>query len=436
MLPSWANKLSNIRLSSWIIILFAVTLVAPWGVFIGVTMAGRSQRLNDAKQSLGNLVVAYGESASLRDADKTELIELRRTSAQSGIHLTLHTLGANRNQFPLKPDRPLIVTNLADGAVHARAIFPAAHLVAVASQDDNVILSHWRQTATIEAAGLVLRSLIAIAIGGFLFWQLRWREKTLADLAAARSAAEGSNKAKAYFLANMSHELRTPLNAILGFSEIIKNASFGPISSNYREYAQDIHNSGAHLLSLINEVLDLSKLEAGQFEIVEQIVDLTALAETSMRFVEPQAQRQNISLSFSVEPAASLIRADERRMRQILINILANAVKFTPAGGLIRLTVSRNPTGLLIRVSDTGIGIPADKIKTAMEAFSQIETGTTRAHQGTGLGLPLAKRLAEMHGGTLTLESEVQVGTVVTITLPPERILDRGNPSVLAQIAG
>jgi len=234
----------------------------------------------------------------------------------------------------------------------------------------------------------------------------------------------------------MSHELRTPLNAILGFSEIIKSAAFGPIGSNYREYAGDIHSSGAHLLSLINEVLDLSKLEAGQFELVEQHVNLVDLVESSTRFVEPQAQKGRVGLSHSIEPAVSLIRADERRMRQILINILANAVKFTPPGGQVGLAVRRTGKGLLIQISDTGIGIPADKIEMAMEPFSQVEAGANRQYQGTGLGLPLAKRLVELHGGTLSLESEVSRGTVVSILLPPDRILNGPDLLLSAKAAG
>ncbi|MGZ5921205.1 MAG: sensor histidine kinase [Rhizomicrobium sp.] len=429
MLPGWANKISNIRLSSWIIVLFGGAVILPWFVFGGVILAGRDQRLDDARHNLGILAIAYGEGASVRD--KPEPAELRRATALSGIRLATQQMESRPG-----PQRPSLTFAHANGAISAKAVFPAAGIAAIASQDDDRILEHWRQTVSLEALGLALRSAIALAVGLFLFLQLRWRENTLSDLAKARIAAEGSNMAKANFLANMSHELRTPLNAILGFSEIIKSAAFGPIGSNYREYAGDIHSSGAHLLSLINEVLDLSKLEAGQFELVEQHVNLVDLVESSTRFVEPQAQKGHVGLSHSIEPAVSLIRADERRMRQILINILANAVKFTPPGGQVGLAVRRTGKGLLIQISDTGIGIPADKIEMAMEPFSQVEAGANRHYQGTGLGLPLAKRLVELHGGSLSLESEVSLGTVVSILLPPDRILNGPDLLISAKAAG
>ena len=434
MLPGWANKISNLRLSTWILLLFAGAIILPWVVFVSVTQAARDQRLNDARQSLGILAIAYGEGASLRDVGKPELTQLRRASALSGIRLDIQRLASRDSQGTGGGSR--VVFDHANGAVSAKAFFPSAGLVAVASRDDASILERWRQAAWINATGLALRTVIAIAVGMFLFLQLRWREKTLSDLATARIAAESSNKAKANFLANMSHELRTPLNAILGFSEIIKSATFGPIASNYREYAGDIHSSGAHLLSLINEVLDLSKLEAGQFELVEQHVDLAGLAESSMLFVEPQAQKAQVGLSHCIEAGVSFIRADERRMRQILINLLANAVKFTPPGGQVGLAIRRTDKGLLIEVSDTGIGIPADKIELAMEPFSQVEADANRNYQGTGLGLPLAKRLVELHGGTLSLESKVNQGTVVSIILPPDRILDAPDLLIPAKAAG
>jgi signal transduction histidine kinase len=420
MLPGWTSRIASVRLSSWIVALFAAAVILPWFVFGAVIVAGREQRLNDAKQSLSILAIAYGEGASLRDAGKPELDALRRASAQSGIRLSIRRLDG---QADPQAGAGTMVDH-ANGAVSARAFFPSAGIVAQASRDDGSILARWRRTVAVEAMGLALRSVIALGVGLFLFLQLRWREKMISDLAAARIAAEGSNKAKANFLANMSHELRTPLNAILGFSEIIKNAAFGPIARNYQDYAGDIHDSGSHLLSLINDVLDLSKLEAGQFELSERHVDLAFLTAGSMRLVEPLAQKAGIGLSHSIEEGLAFIRADERRMRQVLINLLANAVKFTPPGGHVGLTMRRVEKGLLIEVSDTGIGIPADKLDLAMEPFAQVESDTNRSYQGTGLGLPLAKRLVKLHGGTLSLQSQVNSGTVVSIILPPERLVD------------
>lgn len=423
MLSGWTSRVASIRLSSWIVVLFSAAVILPWFVFAGVIVTGREQRLADARQSLGILAIAYGEGASLHQSGKPDLAEMRRVSAQSGIRLSIRPLdGQTGSGARTESDH-------SGGAVNARAYFPEAGIVAIASRDDASILARWRRTVAVEAAGLALRSVIALGVGLFLFQQLRWREKMISDLAAARIAAEGSNKAKVNFLANISHELRTPLNSILGFSEIIKNAAFGPIARNYQDYAGDIHDSGSHLLSLINEVLDLSKLEAGQFELSEQHVDLAFLAAGSIRLVEPQAQKAGIDLTYSIAEGLSFIRADERRMRQVLINLLANAVKFTPPGGHVALAMRRVEKGLLIEVSDTGIGIPADKIDLAMEPFAQVESDINRRYEGTGLGLPLAKRLVELHGGTLSLKSQVNSGTVVSIILPSDRVVD--DPQVL-----
>lgn len=237
--------------------------------------------------------------------------------------------------------------------------------------------------------------------------------------------AETANQAKSEFLANMSHELRTPLNAIIGFSEVIKRGMFGPLSERYRSYGGDIFDSGNHLLELINEILDLSKLEAGHFELHEEDVDIAAVIRTSKRLVEAQAEKSKVRMYDSIEDGLPLIRADDRRMRQILINILSNAVKFTPEGGLVRVESSVKPTGLVISVSDTGIGMAPQEIPKALEPFGQIDSTISRKYEGTGLGLPLAKHLVELHGGTLTVESELNFGTTVTILLPPERIAAR-----------
>jgi signal transduction histidine kinase len=242
------------------------------------------------------------------------------------------------------------------------------------------------------------------------------------QLYLAKIGAETANRTKSDFLANMSHELRTPLNAIIGFSEVIKRSMFGPLPARYRDYGSDIFNSGTHLLSLINEILDLSKLEAGQFELHEESVDLAAAIQECLHLVEPQAQKAKIGLDKAIDAELPMIRADDRRMRQILINLLSNAVKFTPEDGRVRISVSRRNGGLAIAVSDTGIGMTPDQIPIALEPFRQIDSKLSRKYEGTGLGLPLTKHLVELHGGTLHIESRINLGTTVTIFLPPERI--------------
>jgi signal transduction histidine kinase len=242
-------------------------------------------------------------------------------------------------------------------------------------------------------------------------------------LQVAKIAAETANRMKSEFLANMSHELRTPLNAIIGFSELIESRMFGPLAERYRDYARNILTSGKHLLGLINEVLDLSKLEAGQFALHDEGIDLLHVVGMSMQFVEPQARKSNIELSHVVDERVRFIRADERRMRQAITNLLSNAVKFTPPAGSVRVVCARTDKGLSIIVSDTGVGMAPIDIPKALEPFHQIDSRLSRNHDGTGLGLPIAKHLIELHGGSLRISSEVNAGTTVTISLPGERIL-------------
>jgi signal transduction histidine kinase len=221
------------------------------------------------------------------------------------------------------------------------------------------------------------------------------------------------------------------LNAIIGFSEIIRMGMLGPLHARYRQYGADIAGSGAHLLDLINEILDLSKLEAGQFELHESEVDLSALVRSSMHLVEGQAERAKVALISAGLDGAPSIRADERRIRQILINLLSNAVKFTSEGGCVAISVAAGDASVRIEVRDTGIGMSPEDIAKALEPFGQVDSAFNRRHEGTGLGLPLAKRLVELHGGTLTIASEVRRGTVVTVSLPPERIIARA-PQLVA----
>ena len=254
------------------------------------------------------------------------------------------------------------------------------------------------------------------------------------QLELALDAAEGANRAKSVFLANMSHELRTPLNAIIGFSDIIKDERLGPVgSTKYREYADDINESGQHLLALINDILDLSKVESGSDELHEENIEISQIAKALLKLVVGFARKGNIELELDVPDDTPLLYADERKVKQTLLNLLSNAIKFTPDGGKVTLKIwSRAESGYVFQVTDTGIGIATEDIPRALAPFQQIDSGLNRKHDGTGLGLSLTKSLVEMHGGYLDLQSKVGVGTTVTVRFPAERIV--GSPQVTKAI--
>ncbi len=249
------------------------------------------------------------------------------------------------------------------------------------------------------------------------------RRRAEASLFNAKEQADFANRSKSEFLANMSHELRTPLNAIIGFSEILRDQLFGPLGQpQYVEYAGDIHDSGQLLLSLINDILDMSKIEAGKRDLAEQIIDIEQIARSVSRLVAARAKAGKIKLNLTVSPDIPSLRAEERAIKQILTNLMTNAIKFTPEGGTVSLEASASAKNeIVFKIQDTGIGMSAEEIPIALAPFGQIESALSRKNQGTGLGLPLTKALVELHGGVFDLQSKVGFGTVITLTFPPER---------------
>lgn len=259
--------------------------------------------------------------------------------------------------------------------------------------------------------------------------RLQFEKSDLVDeLTEARTQAESANAAKSAFLATVSHELRTPLNAVLGFNQLMALELHGPLGSpKYQEYARLINESGDHLLELIDEVIDLSRAESGQLDLSEETVDIGGLVNATIKTLEPIASRNRIVLQVSAEPPLPSLKADPRRTRQILLNVINNAIKFTPVGGKVFLSITPEADGsLAIHVRDTGIGMSKTDLSTAFELFGRGDNAVQRVIDGAGIGLPLTRFLMRLHDGDIELASEQGEGTEVTLRFPPERVIEAG----------
>ncbi len=243
-------------------------------------------------------------------------------------------------------------------------------------------------------------------------------------LRVAKEDAELANRTKTEFLANISHELRTPLNAIIGFGEVIHDELFGAVGNpRYRQYISDILDSGRHLLGIINDILDVSKAEAGKLDLSEESVHVPKVVESAVRLVAERATQGEIKISRNLAPDLPALIADSRKIKQILLNLLSNAVKFTPPGGTVIVTAQLAENGdLIISTADTGIGMTNDEIALALTPFGQVDSALSRTHQGTGLGLPLCRALVKLHDGTLVIDSKPNAGTDIRVTFPAKRL--------------
>jgi len=370
--------------------------------------------LRRSKQGLANAQRIASLGSWELDYAADELVWSDETYRIFGVERESFTPTRDRFYTLIHPDDRVLVRE-AGRRAHAGEPYALDHRIVRPDGQVRVVREHGEVVRDADGGVIAMR-------GSVQDITERWHDREALRL--AKDAAEAANRAKSDFLANMSHELRTPLNAIIGFSELIRNQVAGPLGSTvYGEYAEHVVGAGRHLLGLINEVLDLAKVEAGKLELVESTFDAGEKAAECLAMVAADAAKGGVAVSSTLAEGAPALHADPRKLKQIVLNLLSNAVKFTPRGGRVCLSLEATPAdGLVIAVADTGIGMEEAEIPRLLAPFAQAEGALSRHYAGTGLGLPLAKALAELHGGRLTVASTPGAGTTVTVSLPPERL--------------
>lgn len=290
--------------------------------------------------------------------------------------------------------------------------YPIITIVALAEKD---VFAGWVQDVLEVSIALIICAIAFTYI--FVRFLIQYRE-----VLAAKDAAEIANKTKSEILANTSHELRTPLNTIIGFAEIMKEGLFGPIGNDkYEQYCSHIHSSGTHLLSIINDILDLAKIEAGKMELYEEDIEVARLIQGVLNLISERANKANITLVVNDAAPARKIFADERKMKQILMNLLSNAIKFTKSGGVVTVTTSQDDQWYKITVEDTGVGMTDEDLKRVLKPFEQGSNPLVSKVEGTGLGIPITAGMVALHGGKMSIRSRPGVGTSATVMLPKTR---------------
>ncbi|MGQ9369629.1 sensor histidine kinase [Azospirillum sp. ST 5-10] len=400
------------RTGSGTLLVFRRALPEPGGTILGGVPPAALRRL------FAPLDLDRGSRIGVLLADGTPVFRMSRSMA------AVEAPPAEADEF-LPPaavtDDGVVVDRVSGGipVMVAFAAVPNAPAVVALATPWSTVLAGWRETA-LNAA--IAGAAIAVVVPALLAILFLWMRRVQAA-EEARRAAEAASHAKSDFLALMSHELRTPLNTVLGFAEMIRDRAWGPRAEDrYIEYAADIHAAGTHLLSVLNDVLDLAKIEAGRMTLHPEPLDPQGLATACLRLCAGQARSSGVALTAEVPPGTAPLHGDARALRQIVVNLVSNACKFTPRGGSVRLAVADHPDGgSVITVADTGVGMTPDGITKALQRFGQVENRFTRTQVGTGLGLPLAKGLVELHGGSLSIDSAPGQGTTVTLLFPGAR---------------